>query len=371
MVVGAALVVATMSDVVRRLVIPRARASAPARVVDALVDGVFQLLVRRFTDYENKDRVLAAEPAVYLLVRLGALLFAFEVAYALLLWPWTDSFASALREAGSSLFTLGFFASPGAAPTVINVLAAATGLVVIALQIAYLPALYAAFNRRETEVTLLSARAGLPPWGPELLLRTRYGVRARTDDLPQFYAQWERWAADVAESHANYPVLVRFRSPQPLSSWLVGLLAVMDSAAMLLALRPSQDRIEPRLAIRMGFVALREIGAALGISYDPDPDPNGDIVLTFAEFAAAVDQLRTVGFPLERSAAKAWPHFRGWRVNYEALAYELARRTDAVPAPWSGPRRWPATPIPVRRPPTRAPDETDPTSPNPSDGLPH
>ncbi|HZE03073.1 MAG TPA: hypothetical protein VE155_15065 [Pseudonocardiaceae bacterium] len=101
MVVGAALVVATMSDVVRRLVIPRARASAPAHVVDAVVDGVFQLLVRRFTDYENKDRVLAAEPAVYLLARLGALLFAFEVAYALLLWPWTDSLA---RAAGGGQF---------------------------------------------------------------------------------------------------------------------------------------------------------------------------------------------------------------------------------------------------------------------------
>jgi hypothetical protein len=277
--------------------------------------------------------------------------------YALLLWPWTEGFASALREAGSSLVTLGFAASPGTVPTVINVLAAATGLVVVTLQIAYLPTLYAAFNRRETEVTLLSARAGLPPWGPELLLRTRYGVRGHTDDLPQFYAQWERWAADVAESHANYPVLVRFRSPQPLSSWLVGLLAVMDSAAMLLALRPSQDRIEPRLAIRMGFTALREIGAALGISYDPDPDPHADIALTFAEFAAAVDQLHRIGFPIERTAAEAWPHFCGWRVNYEALAYELARRTDAVPAPWSGPRRWAATPIPVRRPPNRAPDD--------------
>jgi hypothetical protein len=242
-------------------------------------------------------------------------------------------------------------------PTVINVLAGATGLVVVTLQIAYLPTLYAAFNRRETEVTLLSARAGLPPWGPELLLRTRYGVRGHTDDLPQFYAQWERWAADVAESHANYPVLVRFRSPQPLSSWLVGLLAVMDSAAMLLALRPSQDRIEPRLAIRMGFTALREIGAALGISYDPDPDPHADIALTFAEFAGAVGQLYRIGFPIERTAAEAWPHFRGWRVNYEALAYELARRTDAVPAPWSGPRRWAVTPIPVRRPPNRAPDD--------------
>lgn len=285
---------------------------------------------------------------------------------ALLLWPWTDGFATALREAESSLFTLGFVASPGAVPTAINVLAAVTGLVVIALQIAYLPALYAAFNRRETEVTMLSSRAGLPPWGPELLLRTRYGVGTRADDLPQFYAQWERWAADVAESHANYPVLARFRSPQPLSSWLVTLLAVMDSAAMLVALCPSRDRIEPRLAVRMGFTALREIGAALGISYDPDPNPNGDIALTFAEFAAAVDQLQAVGFPVERTAAEAWPHFRGWRVNYEALAYELAWRADAVPAPWSGPRRWPATTIPVRRPPNRAPDQTGAPSPTPA-----
>jgi hypothetical protein len=188
-------------------------------------------------------------------------------------------------------------------------------------------------------------------------------------DLPQFYAQWERWAADVAETHAKYPVLVRFRSPQPPTSWLVGPLAVMDSAAMLLALRPRQDRIEPRRAIRMGFVALREIGAALGIRYDPDPDPHGDIALPFAEFAAAVDQLQAIGFPIERSAADAWPHFRGWRVNYEVLAHELARHTDAVPTLWSGPRRWPVTPISSA---TTSPPGTGGNRchvPNPSDGL--
>ena len=74
------------------------------------------------------------------------------------------------------MFTLGFAYTPSAAPTVIDVVAAATGVVVVALQVGYLPTLYAAFNRRETEVTLLLARAGSPPWGPELLLRTRYGV---------------------------------------------------------------------------------------------------------------------------------------------------------------------------------------------------
>jgi hypothetical protein len=176
-----------------------------------------------------------------------------------------------------------------------------------------------------------------------------------SDDLPALYARWERWAADVAESHSNYPVLVRFRSPHALSSWLVALLAVMDSAAMMLALSPSRERIEPRRAIRMGFTALREIGAALGMVVDVDPDPDATIALTFEEFSAAVDQLVEVGFPMDRDAAEAWPHFRGWRVNYESLAYALALSTDAVPAPWSGPRRWPAVTIPVRRPSNRLP----------------
>ena len=124
---------------------------------------------------------------------------------------------------------------------------------------------------------------------------------------------------------------------------------------MLLSLRPSQDRIEPRRAIRMGFTALREIGGALGMTVDSDPDPDSEIAVTFEEFAAAVDQLRAVGFPVEREAAEAWPHFRGWRVNYEALAYALAYRTDQVPAPWSGPRRWGADTIPVQRPTLRSP----------------
>jgi hypothetical protein len=164
----------------------------------------------------------------------------------------------------------------------------------------------------------------------------------------------------VAESHSNYPVLIRFRSPQALSSWLVGLLAVMDSAAMLLALCPSRDRIEPRRAIRMGFTALRQIGVGLGMSSETEADPDAEIQLRFEDFAAAVEMLRLVDFPIERDAAEAWPHFRGWRVNYEGLAYSLARHIDAVPAPWSGPRRWPAETIPVRRPANRAPKDAKP-----------
>ena len=55
---------------------------------------------------------------------------------------------------------------------------------------------------------------------------------------------------------------------------------------------------------------------------DLDPNPEGPIDLTFAEFDRAVTMLEGVGFTTERSAEEAWVDFRGWRVNYESVAYD-------------------------------------------------
>ncbi len=354
-IIGGLLVVVVTVSAARTLVIARARPGGLTRLVGRVVDWWFVLVSRSARDYPRRDRILAAQPVTFLGTTLAVWLVGFFLGYTLLLLPWVSSLGLAAREAGSSLFTLGFATTPAAGPGIIDFLAAATGLLIVALQIAYLPTLYASFNRRETEVTLLGARAGSPPWGPELLARTRYGIQLPDDDLIDLYRQWERWAADITESHSNYPVLVWFRSPQPRQSWLIALLAVMDSAALLLALCPSRERIEPRLCLRMGFTALRQIAHAIGIPVEEDPDPDAELQLPYQEYRAAVDRLADVGFPVERSAEEAWPHFRGWRVNYEATAYALAVATDAVPALWSGPRRWPSEPISPVRPPNRRP----------------
>jgi hypothetical protein len=203
--------------------------------------------------------------------------------------------------------------------------------------------LYSAFNRRETEVALLNARAGVPSWGPELLARTHYALGSGVstlDTLPDLYARWERWAADVAESHTTYLPLVRFRSPRPLSSWVTALLAMLDSAALFLALSPKAAPVVPaRLFLRAGFQCFNEIALALGIDVPSEPDPDGEISLRYQEFLDAIDRLRAVDFPIEREAAAAWPDFVGWRLNYERTAYAVAAAVDAVPALWSGPRR--------------------------------
>ena len=359
-IVGGVLVVTTAVSAARTLVVARARSGGLLGMVDRVVDRAFQLVVQR-RKYLVRDRILAGQPVALIAALLFCWILAFFVGYTLLLWPVSpEGISEAALEAASSMFTLGFTAPETTADTVLNVFAAASGLAILALQISYLPTLYSAFSRRENQVALLAARAGAPAWGPELLARTRYGISLPEDDLMTLYKEWEGWAADIAESHTNYPMLIRFRSPRPLQSWLIALLAVMDSAALLLALCPSRDRIEPRFCLRMGFSALREIATTVGIPVDDDPDPDGQIQLSYQDYLAGVTKLVDVGYPVERGAEEAWPHFRGWRVNYESTVYALAAATDAVPALWSGPRRSPAEQIPPVRPKARRPTEYKP-----------
>lgn len=352
---GLILVLGTSRSVVRTLLVPRA---VPSRILGGLAQAnrwLFRRLVRRRRDFGAIDRTLALTGPMLLLALLAAWFLLYLCGWALLLLPFVDSLSTALRESASSMLTLGFAATPEAAPTTIDVLAGATGFGLITLQIAYLPTLYAAFNRRETLVTMLESRAGSPPWGPEVLVRhVLVGVGS---DLPKFYAEWERWAADIAESHASYPMLMDFRSPHPLRSWILGLLAALDAAAIHLAVAPRSAPPQARLCLRMGFTALRDLADVVGVAYEPDPRPDDPIELTHDEFAEQVAELRTRGLAMERDVSEAWPHFQGWRVNYEAIAYALCDILVAPPAPWSGRRTgFDLEVTPPFRPPHRDPE---------------
>jgi len=355
-VIGGLLVLSSMSSVIGTLIVSRQVSSRLTRWVDTAVDRTYQLVARHIGEYRLRDRLLATQAAAVLLSQLAAWLIVAYVGFALLLWPFAaHGIVSAFIDAGSSMFTLGFAVPNGAVPAVVVFVAAAVGLVIITLQIAYLPTLYAAFNRRETEVALLNARGGFPSWGPELLARTHYALgtdMSSLDTMGDLYAQWERWAADVAESHTTYLQLVRFRSPQPLSSWVTSLLGVLDSAALFLALSPkTAPEIPARLCLRAGFSCFNRIARAMGFDIPLEVDPDIGTSLTYGEFLDAVARMREVDFPIEREPEDAWPDFVGWRVNYERGAYAVAAAVHAVPAMWSGPRRPPEPPIPPIRPP--------------------
>ncbi|MFB7619312.1 hypothetical protein [Kitasatospora sp. NPDC056181] len=351
---GVLLLLLTIGSILRTLVVPRGLYSALVHRLWRMLRTLLRLSATPFGTYRAQDRAQTWLAPLILVGMLGVWLGAMLVAYTLLLHGTSElNWAVAFREAGSSLFTLGFASGERLHLSAIDFMAAASGPLVIALQIAYLPTLYGAYNRREVEVTLLQSRAGEPAWGPELL--ARQSLVDTENALPQLYRDWERLAADIGESHSNYPVLLSFRSPQPNRSWVVGLVAVMDAAAIHLAINPRSAPPEARLVLRAGFTALRDIARSLRVDFDPDPSPETPIRLTYTEFDAAVAMITAAGFPRERATADAWPHFHGWRVNYEALAYELARRSDAVPTLWTGPRDFHAPAIPPARPADRRP----------------
>jgi hypothetical protein len=368
-VAGIAVLASTIGSVVGTLVVPRGIDSRISRACERAVDSGFGWITKPARSYVRRDRILAWQAPATLLLRLGGWIGLLVLGYALVLLPLVPGQVShSFSEAGSSMFTLGYARPTNTTSSVVDYITAFTGLVVVGLQIGYLPTLYAAFNRRETEVTLLVARAGVPAWGPEILARTRWGIY-EGDTRPvlnELFDRWERWAAEVAESHTTYLTLVRLRSPRPLSHWLTSVVAVMDAAALHLALAPVlEPKVVARLCLRMGFTALRQIAATMRLPVDEDPDPDGPISVTYEEFAAAVEMLRSLNYPIQVSTEEAWPNFRGWRVNYEAVAFALAHAVDAPPALWSGARRWPSEPMSPGRPVTRRPgDARAPTRPN-------
>jgi hypothetical protein len=359
--VGLVLVATSASSVIGTLIVPRSVASWLTKKVDQLVAAAYVLVTKPVRDFHRRDRILATHAATLLICQIFAWLGMFFIGFGLIFWPLVHGgITEAFHLAGPGIWQIGSDEARGALQAAILDFAALTGLVTVTLQIAYLPTLYSEFNRRENEVALLNSRAGVPSWGPELLARTHYALGSgvsTVNTLPDLYADWERWAADVAESHTTYLPLVWFRSPKPLSSWVTALLAVLDSAALMLSLNPSTAPVVPaRLCLRAGFICFQDVARAMGYSVPTDPDPDLGIGLTYEQFLEAINRLEEVDFPIERNPEDAWPDFVGWRVNYEQAAFAIARAVDAVPALWSGPRRQKGLlPIPPIRPPTGRP----------------
>ena len=365
---GVLLAIWTWTSVIGTLIVPRQHKDKLSAAAALIAKGIFAVARRPIRTYRRLDRLLAWQAPMSLFIRLGMWMMLFYLSFALMLLPFVQGEPGrAFSEAGSALFTLGYAPPDELGNTLLVYSAAFTGLVVIALQIGYLPTLYAAFNRRESEVTLLVSRAGSPAWGPELLIRTRFGLSTvdSTAELGTLYGTWERWAAEVAESHSTYLTLCTLRSPLPDSNWLTALLSVMDSAGAATLPKPGHGSDPEGATAPPHGIFLPEPDRVRAFPFPSwrTSIRTAETKLTFAEFREAVEMLRSVGYPVEHSAEQAWPHFRGWRLNYEDVAYRLAYVIDAPPALWSGPRRLVTAQMPPKRPANRVASEAQPEDP--------
>ena len=142
---------------------------------------------------------------------------------------WSDLYMS-----GTTFFTLGLgdVVPRSVFAKTLTVVEAGTGFAFLAAVIGYFPVIYQAFSRREVAISLLDARAGSPPSAAELLWRHRADAHAAA--LAELLKEWERWAADVLESHLSYPPLGYFRSQHYNESWVAALTTILDASALVI-----------------------------------------------------------------------------------------------------------------------------------------
>ncbi len=400
---GAVLFVLNTLSLVRTMVIPRAIPSLLAAGVTRLVNRAYSFAARLHPNFRRRDRILSWNGPVAVLANLAVWLVIYVLAYALMIYGISDyTFGDSLEAAGSGLFTLGLYGTPTEDQSFVEFMAAATGPVVIALLIGFLPTLYSSWLSRENATSLLGTMAGEPAWGPELLART--SLLDGQDRLADIFTSWTKWSADVRLAQTLYPPLSRMRSAIADRHWLISLLAVVDAAALSNALNSKGPRVQSLALIEEGSLTINALLAVelsqstsrtlrlaakrtlsphhhktdfSGYMQQLDEIPTdstgiasvrkaistdtlrtgmgtagGEILgseahpiqLTRNEFDEAVAMLAKAGVPIDTDPDKAWAYFSATRQRYEYAAYRLAMIYDAVRAPWSGERK-PKTPV--------------------------
>jgi hypothetical protein len=241
----------------------------------------------------------------------------------------TSGFFTNLYFSGSTFFTLGLgdIVPETWAGKLLTVLEAGLGLGFLALVIGYLPVLYQAFSRRELNISLLDARAGSPSTAAELLRRHFDGDQFV--ELSAFLREWERWAAELLESHLSYPVLAYYRSQHSNQSWLGALTTILDVTTLVMT------GIEgtPAHQAQLTFAIARHAVVDLANVFNTKPGKPPQDRLPADELVRMRANLKTRGIFLREGDAAA-EKINKLRQMYEPYVYALSEYLLMPLPPW-------------------------------------
>ena len=231
-----------------------------------------------------------------------------------------SSFGTYLYMSGTTFFTLGLGDVTPVARVgrFLAVVEAGIGFGFLAMVIGYLPVHYQAFSRREVNISMLDARSGSPSSPTELL--RRHAACGNMNELGEFLRDWERWSAELMESHLSYPVLCYFRSQHDNQSWLVALTTILDTCALVMVGVDGAPAWQARLTFAMArhaVVDLAQIFYTPPVTPDPDRLPPDDLSRLRLSLAAS-------GIPL-RDGEAADQKLLELRRMYEPYVYALAQ----------------------------------------------
>jgi hypothetical protein len=237
-------------------------------------------------------------------------------------------FGADVYLSGTTFFTLGLgdVVPRSGLAKALTVIEAGTGFALLALVIGYFPVIYQSFSRRELAISLLDARAGSPPTAGELLRRYRWDPRG--DALGVLLQEWERWSADVLESHLSYPPLAYFRSQHNNQSWLGALTTILDASALVMAGLEGWCVRQAALTFAMARHAVVDLAQV----FNTPPRPAAPPRVTDAEFAQLAARLAEGGLRLRDAGAAQ--RLAELRAMYEPYVTALARYLSVSLPPW-------------------------------------
>ncbi len=285
---------------------------------------------RRMRPGNRRESYLGFYGPLSVLLLLAIWALGFIIGFGLLLWglslkviaPGNDGgLGTYLYFSGTTFITLGIgdvtpLSGPGRLLTVVE---SGVGFAFLALIIGYVPIIYQAFSRREGNIARLDARAGSPPTATAML--QRHYLNKNPDELMELLRDWERWCADLLESHLSYPVLAFYRSQHERQSWLAALTTILDVCALILV------GIEgfPKKPAKFTFALARHAAVDLAQVFGATPTPRDGDRLSSTDFTQLQNILSESGIMLSDGIA-AEKRLAELRAMYEPFVDGLSKR---------------------------------------------
>ncbi len=377
LIAGIVVILAVLLDAFETVVLPR-RVQRSFRLTGFFYRHTWRpwaRIARRIQSTARREAFLGYFGPLSLIPLLGFWALGLILGFALLQYGAGEHVASGnqpitfgllLYHSGETFFTLGYgdVTPSSSLSRFLAVVEAGLGFGFLGIVIGYLPTIYSAFSSREIEISLLDARAGSPPTAFELL--ARFGKTRDQRVLDGMLKDWERWSAQLLESHLSYPPLGFFRSQHYNQSWLGALTAVLDASSLVIAGIDGVARDQAKLTFAMARHAMVDLAQAGPSQYDPhEPDrlPDQDLAtlrqslldrgLQLGDgepFEDKLQSLRSMYEPYAQAIARnllitlpPWFHAEKKRDNWQAGPWDRAIQAKSLAGSGPGKRR-PATP---------------------------
>jgi len=327
---GIFLILTILLDSFEEVILPR-RVSPrlkPSRFFYMTTWLLWSLIARKMRQGNRREQYLSYYGPLSLIFLLVLWATVLVVAFALLQWGLGSrlhtlgesvTFETYLYMSGTTFITLGLgdVTPLSELGRFLAVAEAGTGFGFLAMVIGYVPVIYQAFSRREVGILFFDARAGSPASATELLRRS-YRDQQK-EELTEYLREWERWCAELLESHLSYPVLTYYRSQHQRQSWLLALTVILDTCALLLV--GIEGLSIP--GVRFTFAIARHAAVDLAQAYGTPPTKPRLNRLPPEDFSRMRTSLAEVGLQL-RDGESVEKRFEDIRRMYEPFVNALA-----------------------------------------------